>query len=228
MKKIVLLLFALFVFFDSHAQVIDNKFNVYFEYNSGGFIGSEMIDEDNFIYPSLYANYKNLNGYATKGLVKIGSICSIGLEGDYFKASNWELYGYEDYTNSTTIQYSFSPKVQIHTPFKETGLFNRIRAIIEIGPVAGISELNLANPLFDVEMEDISFPSAMKTTDQYYGIKGSAGLELNISNSLGLYATYTRQYYRIGSKFYQDKNSSSYWFDLGIFLRLNKNKRLFY
>jgi hypothetical protein len=228
MKRIILTTLALASFLISNAQWIDNKLNIYLEFNRGSYYGKEMANEDNFICPSLYANYKNLYGYSLKGLAKAGQFCSVGLEVNYSNASNWELEGYSDYSSSTIEGYSLSPKFQIHTRFKETGLFNKIRFLIEVGPEIGISELYLVNSIFDIQgkYQDITQP--MNVNNPYFGVKGSAGFEMTINNLIGLSVTYTRQYEWVESKFYQDKNISDSRFDIGIFFRFKKNKRLFY
>lgn len=211
----------------SHAQQIDNKVNIYCGYGFGSFYGKEMITEDNFISPSLFANYQNLSGISLKGLVSGNKILGFGLGLDYLTASQWELQGYIDYSKSGVNLYSISPVIQFHTKYTERELTNRIKAFFEIAPTIGLSKLTLSTPLFDIQSEEI-FSQPLESNAMYYGVKGNAGLEIIITRAIGLSLSYSYQQSWVSSIYYPDKHFANSLLNFGIFLRLKKDQRYFY
>jgi hypothetical protein len=208
--------------------MIDNRFNIYLRYGAGGFSGKKILQENNYISPSVYANYKNLTDYSFKGLTKTGEVISFGLGFDYTEASDWALLGYNDYNNSSIKLYSFSPIIQFHNRLKESGFLNRIRTYVEIAPTVGVSNLLLTNPLFDIQSNGYLVSAPLKSNNIFYGAKGEVGFELFVTHYLGLCASYAYNYNLITSKFYNDNHFSDSQFLLGVFVRCIKDKRFYY
>ncbi|MBN2772887.1 MAG: hypothetical protein JXR31_01470, partial [Prolixibacteraceae bacterium] len=127
MKKKGLFYVSLFIYCFASAQVADKNLNIYTGYSIGSFSGKEMSNDDGFIYPYLYSNLTNLNGYSFKATYKIYPLFSFGLENGKMTGNNWSSENSKIYKDATVNLKSFSPVFQIHTRFKESGIFNRLK-----------------------------------------------------------------------------------------------------
>jgi len=229
MKKTTILIINLLLSFIVHAQLIDNKLNIYLSYSVGSFWGSETINEDNYITPSLYSNYNNLSGFSLKGLVNAKDILSFGANFDYQSANNWNSSNYVDYENSEVQLYSITPLARIHNKFKEKGLFNRLKIYGELGPTIGISSLSLSQSLYNIRTDDNNdFSHPMKDGNIFLGLKGAVGFEYSFTQSFGCFLSYSYNLNWISSKFYNDKNLKSSIINVGLVVKLKKNKYFYY
>ncbi|MGV8096146.1 MAG: hypothetical protein AB2L24_30200 [Mangrovibacterium sp.] len=211
-----------------HAQVIDNHFSISAEYVTGVFYGKEDIKEKDFIYPSLYNNFTNLSGISLNASYKIHPHISLGINMDLLDASDWEYDDHSDYTGSEIKLKSMAPLIRIHNKFSNINFSNRGKIFIEAGPVIGLSRITLANPLFDIRDGNYPTSSPMRSEDPLYGIKGGAGLEWGITQSVGIIATYSIQRNWVSSKLYSDSSFTSSQLSLGLVMKLMKYKRFFY
>jgi len=229
-KTLCLVGLTAFIVFKSifcNAQVVDNKVNIYPGYETGLFHGNESINDQNFIYPSLYPNFKNLSGGSLKILCRYSNYFSFGITLMHIQAHGWEYPDSMLYQGSKMIMQSLSPTVQMRTKLAETGALNRIRVFFEIAPGIGLSKLMLTNPLFDIYSENGQINQPMNSSDLFYGVKGSAGMELAITQNFGIYFSYSYSHNRVESKLYADNHFSSSCLSLGIVLKLRKVKQLF-
>jgi hypothetical protein len=210
------------------AQIIDNKINVYIGYGLADIHGNKILHEDDFISPSLFANYIQSNDMSFKILVKQNQFLSLGFCYNTYNAFNWKNQQYIDYNESTLKQYSFSPIIQFHNKMKESGLQNRIKLYMEVAPIIGMSDLQLTYSLFDIQSNkgDVSLP--LNSNDPFYGVKVSVGTEVSINHYLGVFISCTGQKCWISSNLYNDKHFSNMQIEGGLFLRLLKDKRYFY
>jgi hypothetical protein len=209
-------------------QLIDNKITICGEYVTGSFAGKEIINDRNFIYPSLFGNLKNINGNSFKILYKISPFLSLGGNIMILHASMGDFSGPREYWGSKINFQSFAPGVHSHTRFSNTGFFNRGNLFIDIAPVIGISKLVLQNPLFDIQSNGISVASPLTSRDFYYGALTNLGLEFAISHSFGIIMDYSLQYYRANSRLFADDHFLISQTSFGIFLRLKKDKHFLY
>jgi hypothetical protein len=228
MRKLVLIALAIFMSQIIKAQLIDNKINIYVGYHQGSFIGKEMINEGSFIFPALYSNYSSLSGFSIKALIKKDNFLSMGLGIGNTKASGWKNQNSVVYSNSSINQYSFSPTLQIHNRYKETGILNRIRVLSEIAPNLGVLELSLVEPLFDIPVLHGTVAQPMRSREFFYGLRGTISMELVVTRWLGIYFLYSLEHNQIESLLYHDKKFTSSYIGFGSVIRLNNNKRFYY
>lgn len=234
MRKIVLIAITLFLSYFSHAQLLDNKINIYIGYNQGAFHGKEMVNEGSFISPSLYPNYNDLTELSFKALVKRNKFYSLGLGFNNLNASawnttsGWNMVSFRIYNNSKIKQYSLTPTIQIHNKFAKTGVFNRIKLFFEIAPTIGLSELTLVYPLFDIQNQNEIVSQPMNSRDIFYGIESNVGFELSITRTFGLFFSYSIQQNWVKSKLYNDNKFFCSNIGLGLVIRLIQNKRFYY
>jgi hypothetical protein len=228
MKKFTTLI--LFILFSNviQAQLISNHFNLYFGYDIGFIPGNRNVIEKDYISHSLYTNYTRLSGYSVKGLVKFRDKVSLGIMYQFQTASEWNYNDYFDYRDSHTQLHSILPVIRVHTKFKEQGFFNRGTLFLEIAPTIGLSHLKLSNPVFEIQSVNDSVRPPMKSTDFFWGITGTAGMEYSITQNAGIFMNCSYNYNRVSSILYDDKGFSRSQVSVGFFLRFKKNKYYYY
>lgn len=210
------------------AQFISNKINIYAGYETGGFHGNKTIHENNFIYPSLYPNFNTLDGISLKVRYNYNLHLSFGIAFSYLQASNWEYPDSMLYQGSEVTLQSLSADIQLHTKLSETGIWNRIRLLLEISPTFGISRLSLTNLLFDIQQGNNSISQPKGSNDLYYGLKGTLGVEVTLNQVTSVFFDYSYGYYLVSSNLYSDNHFTNYIIEAGIVIKLRKNKRYFY
>lgn len=224
-----LIILITFPFLKSEAQLLNNEISVVAEYSPKMvFTGDQMLIVEDFQYPSLYPNFNESSGGSLKVMVNFSSYVSTGMEYQVVQASKWECKDYEDYNGSGIVLHSLSPVFQIHNKFYESGVFNRLRLIIEVSPTVGISGISVVNPLFDIQGQNSIISQPMKSSDIFYGIKGRIGMEFAISGLFGMSFSYSIQKNWINSKLYVDDTFSYSNAAVGVVIRLEKDKRFHY
>ena len=224
MKKVFTTLVIGIHFLPVFCQIIDNRLDIYAGYNTGNYSGKEILSDNSYISPSLFAGYKNLNGWSAKAMYKLGVVTSAGLGLDYSKADGWYSENYDDYNGSDITQYSVSAVLQLHSRYSETGVFNRLAFYIEVAPGFGSSSLRLNRSLFDIQPVIPEFSLPLESNDYYFFIKGSAGVEFTVNNIFGLYINYSVQEAWTTSLLYNDKNALCSNLGFGVFVRFLKDK----
>lgn len=228
MKKLFLIFILCYSGCVARAQIIDNKIDLTLGAGIGKFVGTSIINDNGFIAPSLYANYKNLYPASLKGIFIKKRFFDLGSSLNIASASGWETESYTDYADSRILMFGLNPLIRIHNPAKDYGLLNRVKFFIETGPEIGFSKLSLANPLFDIHDNDALVSQPEGSNDLFYGLKSSAGIEVSLNQSLGAFIRYSYGYFLVSSKLYSDARFSDQNIEAGIVLKLKKNKRFFY
>ncbi|NLD48864.1 MAG: hypothetical protein GX660_17015 [Clostridiaceae bacterium] len=231
-NSVLFIIFLLTIFItvslNCRAQIIDNKINLYGGYERGRFYGNGSINENNFIYPSLYPNLKSLNGISLKILYNHPiQFFGFGVTFTHLKGIGWKSPDSPEYNGSKVILHSLSPTIQIHSKLTGKGVFNRFRLFFEIAPGIGLSKLTLSNPIFDIQSGNSIISQPMNSFDLFYGFKRDSGIELAINQNVNVYFSYSYSRNWIKSKLYADKHFSSSCLSLGAILRLRKIKQLF-
>jgi hypothetical protein len=210
------------------AQFISNKINIYTGFNTGRFQGDHSINDNDFIYPSLYANFKKLDGFSLKVLYNFKKHLSFGITYSQIKASNWEFPDSMYYQRSEVTLQSLSADIRMHTKLAEAGIWNRVRIFLEISPTIGISNLLLTNPLFDIQEGINMVAQPDGSSDKYFGIRGNLGAEVFFNQILGGFIDYSLGVYSVSSDLYNDIHFASHIIDAGIVVKFMKNKRYYY
>ena len=216
-------------FSTSHAQLISNKFNISLSYSFGSILGTETVNEDNYITPSLYSNFKNLSGFSFKGLINSKDYISYGINYDFQSANEWTTPNYTDFKNSEIHLHTITPLVRFHNKFSEMGFSNHFIAYGELGPSIGISRLILSQSVHDIRTDDNnSLSHPMKDENIFWGFKGSIGLEYSFTQSIGFFLSYSYNMNWVSSKYYNDKTLKSSFINVGFVIKFSKNKYFYY
>ena len=228
-KTPYILLFFTFCFLNSSfAQLAEKNLNIYGSYNTGQFLGKDMSDGNSFIFPNLYSNMSELNGYSLKATFKLFSFFSFGLEVGEMTGNNWSLENSDLYKESNVKLQSVSPVFQIHSQFNETGIFNRLIIYGEVAPVFGQSKLHLKLPVFEIRDENGSEIKFMESTDNYFGMKVGTGVYFAFSKAVGFNLSYSIQQSFISSALYNEEKFLFGQLSIGLYFRLFYDKRYVY
>ncbi len=233
MNKIFFTFIFLFFILNAEAQTLNNKLNIYFRWGHHKPLGSENVNDiDNYITPSLFANYHEGKNISIRGTYNIFSFLSIGLQYDNSRFSSWNYNpdsGIRLFYNSTLSLSSSDFIIQIHSPYKELGLLNEMKFFAEFSPSVGTASLELAEPVFDIiDSYESVFSSPLESDDFIYGTKISVGTEFKISSSFGVLLSGGYGLYKVDSKLYNDKDFRYNTFNIGFYVMLIKDKHFYY
>lgn len=225
---IILSGFCLGITQESRAQLIDTKTGIQLNYLSGKFLGDAQTGNDGFIYPFLFPNFNNLSGYSAKAIYKLHPLVSLGVEGNHKAASDWQMSGSNVYNGAEVRFRSIAPVLQIHTKFRESGIFNRLKIYGELAPIFGQSELKLDQPVFEIQDAGGTNSELTEAISNYSGIKYGAGFEFAVSQKIGLHFNYSLHQNQISSVLYNDDKFIFTQASFGLIFRLIKDKRYAY
>jgi len=233
MKNSVIFISGLIVYLCSQvaickAQKLDNRISIYAEYITGIPHGKGLIEEKNFIYPSLYNNMKNVDGVSLKVLYNNHTCISWGLAMTLIQASNWKYTDRLDFQGSKIGMQSISPVIQFHNQYSGSNFFNRVKSFLEIAPVVGLSNITLSDSLFLIKSSNNPIIPPKNSHNLFFGVKTSVGLEWSVTQSLGLVFSYSLQQNWITSILYNEKQFTGSQLNMGIILKLKKDKHFFY
>lgn len=227
-NKIGLILLVSFIGISCQAQIIDNSLTFSFGYHTGSFLGQREIMNGDFKFPSFYSNLESLSGFSANAYYKIHPNISLGAGLSNSSGSNWVFNEQQEFQSAEVSLLSFSANLQLHSNFKQRGFFNRFKIYFEFFPLVGSSRFNSPDPLFNILTMDGDIQIPKERQDMYYGLGGNVGLQYSLSQLIGLMISYSVQHYRINSIMYPDEHFTSSQLNLGLTLKLVKDKKYFY
>jgi hypothetical protein len=212
----------------SYAQWIGNKLNLYAGYEIGNFHGPDLVTSGPVKFPSLFSNLKELSGYSVGGTYQLGDYFSLGIAVERLTGSGWELAHQHTYYGSKVNLTSVSPSLRIHSRVEREGLFNRIKLFAEISPVLGSARLILPDSLYAVVIDGTVLPIPKTGLNNFRGLAGKIGFDFDITQGVGFHMDYGIHYHWIQSPLYMDQHFSYLLANIGLYLRLGKERRYYY
>lgn len=227
-KTIYLTLAFLFTSLFTRAQLIDNSIDVWIAPSMGTFGGNTLASDGAFTSPSFYSNFSNGIGIQVQASYKWKPFLSAGIFYDFLLADNWSSPTATTFENSQLLLHTFAPLLKVHSPWKESGLFNRLRLNANVGPSLGWSQASTDNVVFTVNGpgNTIFFPES--SNDMFYGARAGIGVEYSVFQFLGVVANYTYETNWVDSYLYTDKNFTRSQIVMGVVFKLKKKKDLYY
>ena len=210
------------------AQVIDTKVSLHAAYFTGIFHGKPQVQENNFLYPSLYSNMNNIHGFKLKIMVNPQRNISLGIGTSSLYAFGWDYSDSAVYQGAEINMRSLAPVLQYHTALSNHGFFNRGKMYAEISPLAGYSDLDLMDPLFEIYDTLGRIIPPKESHDLFFGIAATLGLEWAITQAVGFTLSYSYQYNWINAALYADNHFVFSRIHAGISLKLIKDKHFIY
>jgi hypothetical protein len=228
-KLVSILAFAFFLIISAHAQLVPSKLDLFIGLHGSHMLGEEMIQEDGFITPALFPNMGSTKGFTVKGVFNLGNLFSLGagLRQNHFE--NWSLAGYDVYNTALVRTASLSVILGLQSPFKETGFFNRVRFSLQLAPLIGTSNFSTDITPYSIFIDpNTAVDGAKESKDLLWGADISGGLDLMLSNEVGVYARLGYQQSLVSSKLYHDDKISCLYYEGGVYFRLFKDKRFYF
>jgi hypothetical protein len=226
--KLIIILSILSIY-NANGQILDNKLNIHLGFETGYFHGNIYAKEDGFTFPSLYANMKNITGNSLQGTYNIGKYLKVGLRFEKLLATEWSVKNREEYTNSYIKLQSLSPVLALHTPFIETGFLNKFNFSLGILPTLSYSYLKLDRRLSDIYyLNTRIFENEISDESRYFSIKGNLNIMYNLTQRFGIYSSYLLSYSMVQSNLNYDKGFTLSQIEVGLYMKLLRNKRYLY
>lgn len=210
------------------AQLIDNKINVYAYYSSGIFHGKGQVHDGSFVFPSFYNNLNHIDGLSIKLLFNASPHISYGIKVSRSEASDWNYENDNFYSDSRAEMRALAIPIQFHNKLSEYKLNSHFKFYTEIAPLIGVSSFSSTRELFQVQKAENDITSPTASDDFYFGLNGSIGIESALSQSIGVFMSYSLEYNRIESSLYNDNHFSFSQFNVGIIVKRMKDKKFQY
>ncbi len=223
-----LIVICLGVISPAYAQWIGNKVNLYAGYEIGNFHGPDLVTSGFVKFPSLFSNLKELSGHSLGASYLLGDYFSLGIAFEQLTGSGWELAHQDTYYGSKVNLTSVSPSLRIHSKVEHEGLFNRIKLFAEISPVLGSARLTLPDSLYTVVMDGTVLPLPKTGSNNFRGLAGKIGFDFDITQRVGFHMDYGIHYNWIQSLLYMDQHFSFLLANIGLYLRVGKDRRYYY
>lgn len=228
MKRILLISLIVFFRINGFGQFLDNKASLYLGFETGLNLGNELFNNQGTSAPSLYSNFKTLNGLNIKGIFKLSDHINTGLSTGFLYNSDWRSKHYTTYSGSNEMSFSLKPVIQYHTMYSEKGIYNRLKLYGELSPVIGYSMVSLTNSNFFVVSETNLSSQLLKSNSIFYGLSLGGGAEYKLSNSFGIFANLSIQESFVESHIFIDNRKSALTLSIGTVICLSKGKRFNY
>jgi len=227
MKKIIIICILYILGIKGYCQLLENRTNFYFGYQSGMYLGNELFNDHGTIYPSFYSNLKSNNGLVVKYSFNLSSLFCAGFKLASSTATNWQSEKYASYNDSKSTAINFQPSIQIHNKFQESGLYNRLKVYGEISPVLGWSILSIRNNIFDIS-SSVENNNTFSSNNLIYGLEAGVGCEYAFINQLGAFINLSVQEGFINTPLFLDNRYTLIGFNVGIRINISKVKRFNY
>jgi hypothetical protein len=153
---------------------------------------------------------------------------SYGLSMTLLQASDWKFADRLDFEGSKIKMKSISPVIQFHNRYAVSNFFNRSKLFLEIAPVIGLFNVALSDSLFQIKSSNNRVIPPKNSHNMFFGIKSSIGLEWSVTQTVGLVFAYSLQYNRTKSILYNENHFTGSLLNLGILLKLRRDKHYFY
>lgn len=211
------------------AQYIKNSFNTYFSCNVHFPVGNRLVEEKEFITPSLHENMEKIVSFSIAGISTVKPFLSLGAGLDKTLYSAWSYKDYTHYSGSMVRETSIFPVFQFHFPWQERGFFNRFNPNLRLSPFGGVSVATFQAPPSGVHQAgNIDISSLLTSRDFFAGMKGAVGMEVILHRYIGFTASYGMRYLRVSSNLFNDQQLFQSTVSAGIYLRFLNDKRFYY
>jgi hypothetical protein len=228
MKKTILLITLILLFNQLlFSQFINSRLNVYFSSGYSKTQGNTTVDEEGFITPSLFNNFKSGKNFALAANYKLFAFIGTGVLIRNTSFSGWEMSSGENlYTNSKAGITSIGAILKLGTPATNEGLFNKFTASIQCIPTYNMVNVKLDKSIFSGSVSDTEDYLNSRTSS--IGAEAIIQLEYSIHRNAGIFVHAGLSYVQLKSIFYNDPGVIYFNTGLGAFLRLSKDKHFYY
>jgi hypothetical protein len=210
------------------AQIFEDQSKLQVGYQRGLFLGNESFNSRGTIAPSFYANFKTAEGIVVTQTNRLTDRFSLGFGVGYLSIQDWQSPNHDSYNGSRVTIYSLQPVFQYHTPYREAGMYKRLKLYGELAPAIGYETDNLSNYPFEIVgigYKKYVFQESKKIT---LGYQATLGSEFALTNTIGLFLNIHFRESFTNSPYYVDTHYSILGVSVGTSFSLSKIKRFNY
>jgi hypothetical protein len=228
MKKTIVIIVQILLFNQLlFSQFIDSRLNVYFSPGYSKTFGTSTVDEEGFITPSLFNNFKSGKNFALAANYKLYSFIGTGILIRNTSFSGWEMSSGESlYLNARAGITSLGAILKLGTPVMTEGLFNRFTASLLCIPTYNMVNVKLDKSIFSGSASDTEDYLNSRTSS--IGAEAIIQLEYSVHRNAGVFVHAGLSYVQLKSILYNDPRLIYFNTGLGAFLRLSKDKHFYY
>jgi hypothetical protein len=227
MKKIIIICILSIFGVKGFSQLFEDRNNFYIGYQSSIYLGNGLFNDHGTISPSFYSNLTSNNGLVIKDIFKLSPIFCAGFKLGFLMSANWQSNNYVSYNGSKSTTINLQPVIQIHSKFRESGLYNRMKLYGELSPVIGFSMVSIKNNLFDISSSEENNDTFI-SNDLIYGLEAGVGCEYAFTNKTGAFINLSVQEGFINTPLFLDNRYTLLGLNVGVRINLSKVKRFNY
>lgn len=228
----VIILVTIFVLqsHSSGAQTINNNLNFYIGYSSISIEGDSLFRSGSFVIPAFYNNFEYSKGLFFKGSYIFLDYLSVGADLSWHTFSNWNSSFSSLYNQMKINGFSLSPFLELRTPQTHHGILNFVSLFAGFGPVIGISKFERKHAPWQIDIHQV-YRNDISLNDKerlhLYGYKYTVGGQLNLSRSVGFFASFSGFSNQVQSFAFPDEKYNGTEVSLGVYLRYMNKKRFY-
>lgn len=227
MRKIIIICLLCVWGIEAYSQLLEDRANFYIGYQTAIFSGNELFNDHGTISPAFYSNLTSTDGFNIKYTLHVSPYFSTGFKVGLLNATDWESKNYSSYNNSTSTTFDLQPLIQIHNRFQKNGLYNRLKLYGEISPLIGLSLINMANNIFEINGSGVN-NKRLSSKNLIYGLNAGVGSEYAFTNKTGIFVDFSVQKILTNSPLFLDNRYTLLGFNAGIRINISKVKRFNY
>lgn len=207
-------------------RIISNKFNVQVSYSVNNSLGKKTTVYDQYGSPSLINNFQSGFSLGVGMSYKLKKVLFVRLELSRSDFNNWDYTQTNRFDKARYSLLAVHPEIEIQSPFRYTGMLNRLSFFFRLGPSFGFHsaelEQSVYSPAFhtDFDFNNSSFFSP--------GITSSAGANVILNNTIIVGLSYGVNNYWVSSVLFDDRTITFISLTVHAGFRFGNNKQYKY
>ncbi len=215
------------------AQTIDNKLDVYGGFGLANSSGNAYFQQGSYSTPTLLPNMHAGYTISMSVCYQVWPFFKIGAGMGKTRFSKWQLEENQEIYKAADLRIlSFSPILKFQTPYRNQGIFNRIKFYTGVNPEFNSVKLNLRRSIFEVQSivkQEEMTPEYLKSSRKKFpGLEVVLGVEYAFSDRVGVFLNLGYHYFNTSDILYPDSQFMYQTVQTGLFFRYLYNKRFYY
>lgn len=209
--------------------VLKNKLCINLDYGIQKKIGGPYISKDGISLPSLFYQSGGTSNFSISGNYVFNSIIGVSAGTDLAVFNNWNNTDNSNlYSNSKIRVNTFKPGLFLSKSHSETGLWNRMKVDLTLGPLIGWYKMIYGESFRWNGNSNIPVSNIMEASDTFYGLFTRVSLRYMLFQLADFHLTYGLDNYWLGSGFISDKTTLIQYFGFGVGFRFVVTKSSLY
>lgn len=210
------------------AQNIKNKLNIKLGYTNSQISGSNNYESNYSLNPNLIGNSIGSNNFYLGTNYKYNQIININLDITNSFYDSWNYTSsIHNYTSNKFSNLALKPGVQFNTKHKYFGFFNYVKVYTKLAPSFNYINIKGIHSL-TITAEDTDLETEVNISEFQFGMDACAGFSVNITKSSAVFFEYGLNMINIKNQIFKEDYIVNQYMNVGLEIKLLKNKRLYY